>query len=71
MDKKNRKRLKKINIDKKVELLNRVYDLLKHNISEIKNEIIMIHIKILDGLDKDTLHLVKDKLNKLLLNQKT
>ena len=51
MDKKNRKRLKKINIDKKVELLNRVYDLLKHNISEIKNEIIMIHTKILDGLD--------------------
>ena len=70
--KKNRKRLKKINIDKKVELLDRVYDSLEHIISEIKNETDEIYIKMcnVNGLDKDALHLINDRLNEIMTRSK-
>ena len=70
--KKKRKRLKKINIDKKVELLDRVYDSLEHVISEIKNETDEIYIKMcnVNGLDKDALHLINDKLNEIMTQSK-
>ena len=72
MGKKNIKTLKKINIDKRVELLNRMYDLIKHIISEIKNETTEMYKKICNvtGLDKDTLHLINDKLNKIMTQSK-
>ena len=69
---KNRKRLKKINIDKKEKLLDRVCDLLKHIIREIHNETDDIYIKMHDvnWLDKDELHLTKDKLNEITTQTK-
>ena len=47
-----------------------MYDLIKHIISEIKNETVEIYKKICDGLDKDTLHLVNDKINKIMNQSK-
>ena len=72
MCKKNSKTLKKIDIGKKVELLYKVYDLLEHIISEIKNETDEIYIKMcnVNGLDKDALHLIKDKLNEIKTQSK-
>ena len=46
--KKNRKILKKINIDKKVELLDRVHGSLKHIISDIHHETDELYIKMRD-----------------------
>ena len=67
MGKKNRKRLKKINIDKKEELLDRVYDLLDHIIREMIKETDEIYMKMCDVnmLDKDELYLINDKLNEI------
>ena len=67
MCKKNRKRLKKINMDKKIELLDRVYDLLKQIINEINNETDETYIKMcnVNWLDKDALHLMNDKLREI------
>ena len=49
-----------------------MYNSIKHIISEIKNETIEIYKKICDviGLDKDTLHLINDKLNKIMTQSK-
>ena len=45
-----------------------MYDLLEHIISEIKNETDEIYIKMynVNGLDKDALHLINDKLNEIM-----
>ena len=53
MGTKNRKISKKINMDKKVELLNIVYHLLKHITSEIHDETGAIYIKMCDVNDLD------------------
>ena len=65
--KKNRKRLKKINIDKKVDLLYKVDDLLKNIIRDIHNETEDIYTKMynVNRLDKDELHLRNDKLKEI------
>ena len=65
--KKNRKRLKKINIDKKVDLLYKVDDLLKNIIRDIHNETEDIYTKMYNAnrLDKDKLHLRNDKLKEI------
>ena len=48
--------------------MNGVYESIKHIISEIENETIEIYKKICDviGLDKDTLHLINDKVNEIM-----
>ena len=65
--KKNRKRLRKINMDKKTEFLDRACDLLKHIISEIQNETDEIYTKMcnVNRLDKDGLNLINDKPNEI------
>ena len=72
MCKKNRKRLKEIDTDRKVELLDKVYDLLEHIINEIKSETDEIYTKMcnVNGLDKDALRLINDKLNEIMTQSK-
>ena len=54
-------------MDKKIELLDRVYDLLKQIINEINNETDETYIKMcnVNWLDKDALHLMNDKLREI------
>ena len=55
-------------INNKTELLNRMCRTIDHVMSEIKNETNMIDEKIykVSEMDKDTLHLINDKLKKII-----
>ena len=55
-------------INNKIELVNRMCESIDHVISEIKNETNMIDEKIhkVSEMDNDTLHLIDDKLNKII-----
>ena len=55
-------------INNKIELVNRMCESIDHVISEIKNETNMIDEKIykVSEMDKDTLHLINDKLKKII-----
>ena len=55
-------------INNKIELVNRMCESIDHVMSEIKNETNMIDEKIykVSEMDKDTLHLINDKLKKII-----
>ena len=55
-------------INNKVELVNRMDEVIDHVMSEIKNETNMIYEKIhkVSEMDNDTLHLINDKLNEII-----
>ena len=52
--------------------MDKVYDLLEHIISEIKSETDKIYTKMcnVNGLDKDALRLINDKLNEIMTQSK-
>ena len=55
-------------INNKIELVNKMGGVIDHVMSEIKNETNMIDEKIhkVSEMDNDTLHLIDDKLNKII-----
>ena len=55
-------------INSKIELVNRICESIDHVMSELKNETNMIDEKIhkVSEIDNDTLHLITDKLNKII-----
>ena len=55
-------------INNKIELVNRMCESIDHVMSEIKNETNMIDEKIhkVSEMDNDTLHLIDDKLNRII-----
>ena len=55
-------------INNKIELVNKMGGVIDHVMSEIKNETNMIDEKIhkVSEMDNDTLHLINDKLNKII-----
>ena len=55
-------------INNKIELVNRMCESIDHVMSEIKNETNMIDEKIykVSEMDKDTLHLINDKLKEII-----
>ena len=59
-------------INNKIELLNRVGDLIDHIISWIKNRTNMIDEKIykVSEMDNDTLHLINNKLKEIMIQLK-
>ena len=59
-------------INSKIELLNRVGDLIDHIISWIKNRTNMIDEKIykVSEMDNDTLHLINNKLKEIMSQSK-
>ena len=59
-------------IDNKIELLNRLGDLIDHTISDIKNETSMFDEKIYKAYKKgiDHLHLINFKLKEIMIQLK-
>ena len=55
-------------ISNKIELVNRIGGAIDHVMSEIKNETNIIDEKIhkVSEMDNDTLHLIDDKLNRII-----
>ena len=55
-------------INNEIELVNRMCESIDHVMSELKNETNMIDEKIhkVSQMDTDTLHLINDKLNKII-----
>ena len=55
-------------INNKIDLVNKIGEVIDHVMSEIKNETNMIDEKIhkVSEMDNDTLHLIDDKLNEII-----
>ena len=59
-------------INNKIELVNRMGGVIDHVMSEIKNETNMTDEKIhkVSEMDNDTLHLIDDKLNEIIIQSR-